>query len=194
MSKTIGIVIVVVLGLVVGVLWSRDERGVTAPHAERIEERGESRARRSARTAMGAAIAAMDPLQVVQRKTLEPTATDPRVRELQEKYLARLDRFVARAQLTEAQRERFEVDLWELAEISWSAHVKAIEVGFDGRVEVGFDGLIELAEELGHELEARAAAYMDQRQLAILRRFQPDVLVSGVRGAYLAQQPSSPAI
>lgn len=86
--------------------------------------------------------------------------------------------FASEAELTDAQWNQFVSDLSELAtseSAAWANGVKA-------RGSDSFDGIIELNDELGHELEARCAVHMTQKQLRVFRfRFHASALVAQVQ-------------
>ena len=170
--KTLGLSIVVALGLVLGLWWTR-EASVSRPAVDQAAE-PPPRARR----AIGPSNAAMRPLVELakrERPTLEPIEVDPKRRKAQEALWQELRGFASEAELTDAQWDRFERDLSELAEIEATAWAKALKAE-------NFEGVIELSQELGHELEVRAAAYMTKKQQSILRfRLNAGGVVTRVR-------------
>jgi hypothetical protein len=110
-----------------------------------------------------------------ERPTLEPTEADPNRRKAQERLWQDLRTFASDVELTDAQWDQFARDLSDLAEIEATAYGRAIKTG-------STDGVIDLSDELGHELEARCAAYMTPKQVSVLRfRFSHGVLVTRVR-------------
>jgi hypothetical protein len=184
-SKALALAVIVAVAIGVGSLWARDDRDATSRDVA-DESRSEDRARSATKRALHTAVRPVRLTEVADLRSLEPTAEEPRVRELQEWLIARLDLFYARASLTSDQRERFETDLWDVAETEWSAYLAGPRDGFDG--------LPELREASEHELLSRAESYLDAQQLAVLRRIDPLTLIANVRAGYLAQRPSVPRI
>lgn len=151
--KALCISLVAALGLAIGLWWTRGTAPVTETRTAPVTER------RTPSTPL-ARIPALRP--TIPIKTLEPTSTDPEKRPHQEALWRDLRSFATEKKLTDAQWERFQRDLSELAAIESAAWAQGVRTD-------GFDGIVELSEELEAELLARCAAYMTRDQIAGLR-------------------------
>ena len=179
--KILGLLVVVVLGLVVGLWWTDDAPSRPASNqaaelaADHVAERAADPSR--ARRAIGLRTDRFPEIAKRERPTLEPTEkNDPKRREFQEALWRDLRAFANEAKLTDAQWDQFVGDLSDLASTESAAIASAVAPGGD------VAGAFELNDELGHELEARCAEHMTEKQLRVFRfRFHADGLVAQVR-------------
>jgi hypothetical protein len=146
------IAVVVVLGLVIGLWWTRDTTAPKEPEIAKPKPTLETRAPLSTR---------FPRLRPTEVKSLEPTETDPEIRPQQEALWRDLRAFAKDTKLTDEQWERFQRDLSELAATESAAWAQGLRTDFNG--------IIELSDELEAELLQRCAAYMTKDQLLELR-------------------------
>ena len=160
-KKPLGLAMVVAAGIVVGLWWTTDD-AASPIVADRSSQSQARRVRPDVTPALAARV----------RRSLEPTDTDPKHRELQNALWKDLRRWAGKARLTDAQWNRFQRDLSELAVLESAALANGVRVGFDG--------VRELQEELDRELEAHCAEYMTDKQLRAMRPYL-SALVTRVR-------------
>lgn len=173
--KRWALVIVVGLGLVIGVWWTRE------PAPDQAAEQPPARRAPITRLAPTAPSHAVPRLPMVGSQgwpTLEPSDEDPKQRERQEAFWRELRRFASEAELSDTQWDQFIRDVSELAEIESTATLQSVRAG-------NFYSVVELNHELGQELEARCAAYMNEQQLRVFRfRLDSSSVVAQVRRLY----------
>lgn len=171
--KILGLSVVAALGLVIGVLWTREappnEVTVSRPAIDQGAQPSQAH-----RPVVPRNAEAPPTLSNQERPTLEATAADPSRRKAQERLWQELRTFASEAKLTDVQWAQFQRDLSELAESESAGWANAIKTG-------DFDDVLELNAELGQDLETRCANYMTRRQLSVLRRYRADILVTQVR-------------